>query len=449
MIMKIPPEVDLILRKLTVQGYEAYAVGGCVRDSLLGKKPHDWDVTTSARPEETEAVFRNLRTIETGLKHGTVTVLSGETPVEVTTYRIDGTYSDGRHPDSVCFTGNLRDDLARRDFTVNTLACGSDGTITDIFGGQDDLKAGIIRCVGDANTRFREDGLRILRALRFASVLGFTIEDKTAESAVRNRALLGKIAKERIHEEFVKLLCGKDAAQVLRKYRDIIAEFIPELHPCFDFQQHNPHHIYDVWEHTLHSLEATDPDPILRLAVLLHDVGKPQCFTLGKDGIGHFYGHSERSAVLAQSIFSRLRFDRKTSDTAVKLIRSHGIPLWPDERCLRRRLNKIGEKDLRLLIKVEEADAAGKAPSEERDHYLASLHEIPAMLDRIMAQRQCFCLQDLAVSGDELIRAGIPKGPEVGRILKVLLGAVLDGKCRNTSEDLLILARAEKEGISL
>ncbi len=382
MNIKIPPQVDAILERLMQNDREACAVGGCVRDSLLGLTPNDWDIATSALPEETERIFADCRVIETGLKHGTVTVLWGGMPVEVTTYRIDGAYSDGRHPDGVSFTRNLEDDLARRDFTVNALAYRKKDGIVDCFGGRKDLANGVIRCVGDADVRFQEDGLRILRALRFASVLGFSIEKQTSESALRNRGLLDRIAGERIQTELMKLLCGRDAANVLRQYREIVAQFIPEIRPMFEFDQHNPHHSYDVWEHTLHCIEAVEPEPVLRLTMLLHDIGKPACFTQDEKGVGHFYGHPEKSAEIARGILDRLRFDRKTAGTVLTLVRSHGLPLLPEQRCLRRRLNLLGERNLRLLVRVEEADAKSKAAPDEK--YLEALDAIPAALDQIL-----------------------------------------------------------------
>ena len=444
MELLIPPEVDAILNRFTENGREAYAVGGCVRDSLLGLEPHDWDVATSALPEETERIFSDRRVIETGLKHGTVTVLWNGMSVEVTTYRVDGPYSDGRHPDGVAFTRSLEEDLARRDFTVNALAYRKEAGLVDCFGGRRDLADGVIRCVGDADVRFREDGLRILRALRFASTLGFSIEEKTAESAVRNRGLLDRIAGERIREEFLKLLCGRGAVPVLRRYREIIAQFLPELRPAFGFEQHNPHHSYDVWEHTLHSVEAVEPESVLRLTMLLHDIGKPFCFTRGADGVGHFYGHPEKSAELARAILDRLRFDRKTASAVVTLVKSHGLPLLPEERCLRRRLNLLGERNLRLLVRVEEADAKSKASPDEA--YLAALGKIPAALDRMLAERQCFRLKDLAVDGNDLLRAGVPEGAAVGETLRALLGAVLDGRCANSKPELLRYALGRKGG---
>lgn len=439
MDLSIPPQVDNILERLSENGREAYAVGGCVRDSLLGLTPNDWDVATSALPEETERIFADLRVIETGLKHGTVTVLCGGMPVEVTTFRVDGTYSDGRHPDDVSFTRNLKDDLARRDFTVNALAFNKKEGVVDCFGGRQDLADGVIRCVGDPDMRFREDGLRILRALRFSSVLGFSVEKKTAESALRNRNLLDRIAGERIQSELTKLLCGCAAADVLREYREIAAQFIPEIRPMFGFDQHNPHHSYDVWEHTIHCVEAVEPEPVLRMTMFLHDIGKPDCFTQGPDGVGHFYGHPAKSAEIARGILNRLRFDKKTSGTVLMLVRNHDLPLFPEERCLRRRLNLLGERNLRLLVRVEEADAKSKAAPD--GEYLASLRAVPAALDKMLEQGQCFRLEDLAVHGGDLLRAGMPEGTAVGETLQVLLNAVLDGKCLNSKPELMRYAR--------
>lgn len=443
MQLQIPPQTALVLSRLTGCGYRAHLVGGCVRDALLGRAPHDWDVTTSALPEETERVFAGMPVIPTGIRHGTVTVLSGGKPVEVTTYRVDGAYSDGRHPDSVRFTRDLTEDLSRRDFTVNALAYSEADGLVDPFGGAADLAAGVIRCVGRADDRFREDSLRVLRALRFSSELGFRLEEETAAAGLRNRELLSRVSAERIREEFTKLLCGKNAEGVLRKYRDVAAVFLPELRPAFGFNQHNPHHAYDVWEHTLRALGAAEPAPVLRLTMLLHDLGKPACFTADRNGIGHFYGHPQKSAALADDILARLRYDGKTRKAVTELVARHGLPVLPDERCLRRRLNLMGEKSLRLLVKVQEADARGKGVPNAA--YLAGLAKVPAILDRMLEEQQCFSLRGLAVNGDDLAAAGIPAGPETGRILRILLGRVLDGSLPNARGPLLDSARQEKE----
>lgn len=443
MIVKIPPQVDSILQIMTGSGFDACVVGGCVRDSLLQKRPSDWDVATSALPEETMRVLNGFSIIETGLKHGTVTVLSGGMPVEVTTYRIDGTYSDGRRPDTVTFTRRLRDDLSRRDFTINAMACRTTGELVDEFGGREDLARGVIRCVGDPDLRFREDGLRILRALRFASVLDFSIEPKTASSLLKNRAMLDGIARERIAAEFTKLLCGAGAERVLREYREIAAQFIPEIRASFDFPQNNPHHCYDVWEHTLKSMSFVSPDPMLRLTMFLHDLGKPFCYSEDQNGTGHFYGHPEKSAELAESVLKRLRYGRKTIGTVTLLVRQHDLSLPDSERILRRRLNRLGEQNLRRLIEVRAADTLAKSPEDRKK--LPLLDKTKKTLEQMIQEKQCFALHDLAVNGSDLMEAGVPQGGEVGRLLSLLLEAVIDGACPNRREDLLDYAKKKRK----
>lgn len=445
MEITIPPEVESVRQALLKGGYEAYAVGGCVRDSLLGIRPKDWDLTTSARPGQVKKALSGFKVIDTGIKHGTVTALSGGMPVEVTTYRIDGPYSDGRHPDTVAFTDSLKQDLSRRDFTVNALAYRPETGIVDCFGGMDDLKEKRIRCVGNPDRRFEEDGLRILRALRFSSVLGFSIEGKTALSLLKSLPLLDCIALERIQAEFTKLLCGKNAANVLRKFREAAARVIPELRPCFGFDQKNPHHIYDVWEHTLHCVDAVPGVPVLRLAMLLHDIGKPLCFSESRDGTGHFYGHAGRSAEIAVRILRRLRYDRHTVSDVCTLVRWHDVPLPPDERFLRRRLGQLGEKNLRRLFRVQAADVLGKSPSDRGR--LDALCRSESILDVLLSRGDCFRIKDLAVNGNDLMKAGIPEGAAVGKTLHTLLNAVMDGKCPNSRRELLQYAdKMRKEG---
>ena len=444
MEIQIPPEVDAVRQALARGGYEAYAVGGCVRDSLLGLAPKDWDLTTSARPEQAKRALAAFRVIDTGLRHGTVTALSGGTAVEVTSYRVDGPYSDGRHPDAVAFTASLKEDLARRDFTVNALAYRPETGLVDCFGGLQDLAEKRIRCVGDADRRFREDGLRILRALRFSADLGFAVEPETARSLLRNRELLDRVARERIRAEFTRLLCGKDAAAVLREFREAAAQFIPELHPCFGFRQRNPHHPYDVWEHTLRCVDAVPRGPVLRLTMLLHDIGKPLCFSAGSDGVGHFYGHAAKSAELAEEILRRLRYDKRTVSDVTTLVRWHDVPLPPDERFLRRRLGRLGEENLHRLFRVQAADTVGKSPADRGR--LDALCRAEAMLDALLARGDCFRLRDLAVNGGDLLRAGVPEGAAVGEILRALLAAVVDGKCPNSRAELLSYAAALKRG---
>lgn len=440
MIVAIPPEIDSILQILTQNGYEAYAVGGCVRDSLLGRKPNDWDIATSAKPKETERALTGFRIVETGLRHGTVTVFSAGKPVEVTTFRVDGTYSDGRHPDGVTFTSSLREDLARRDFTINALACSRTGKIIDEFGGRGDLEHRILRCVGRPDLRFQEDGLRILRGLRFASTLGLSVEPQTAESLLKSRSLLDRIAKERIGAEFLNLLCGSSVSSVLTEFREVVAQFIPEIRASFGFSQNNPYHVYDVWGHTVESVARADPEPVLRLTMFLHDLGKPFCYTVGKNGVGHFYGHAEKSFYLAQSILPRLRLNRRTAQTVLLLVRLHDIPLPPDRKILRRRLNRLGERNLRLLLKVRAADTLAKNPAYRGR--LDELKNTEELIDRMVKDGECFALSDLSVSGDDLLEAGIPAGPEIGRTLDALLSDVMDGVCENRRDELLHRAKS-------
>ena len=295
-MMKLPPQVNTAFALLDAAGYEAFLVGGAVRDYVRSCSPaKDWDITTNALPEQVEEAFAGYRLIETGLKHGTVTVVIDHEPLEITTYRIDGDYTDHRHPDSVSFTRNLKDDLERRDFTMNALAYNPKTGIVDLVGGQEDIENGLIRCVGDPDRRFQEDGLRMLRALRFASVFEMQIEEQTAAAIHRNKELLKGIAAERIQVEVTRLLCGKGVADVLRSFADVLAIPIPELSPMFGFDQHNPHHDKDIWNHTIVVVTSIRPEPILRWAALLHDIGKPSCFTIAEDGVGHFFGHAEKS----------------------------------------------------------------------------------------------------------------------------------------------------------
>ncbi len=310
--MNIPEPVKSILKALEEHGHAAHCVGGCVRDSLLGREPGDWDVATSALPEETMALFPG-RAAPTGLRHGTVTVREGALPVEVTTFRTDGRYTDGRHPDSVAFTRSLRDDLSRRDFTVNAMGLDLRGTLTDPFGGQEDLKNRLLRCVGSPEGRFQEDALRILRGLRLAAVLGFSVEEETARALRACRKLLCGVAAERIQIEMTKLLCGPAAAEVLRGFSEVVGTVVPELLPMVGFDQHSRYHCYDVWEHTLHALSEVPAEPVLRWAVLLHDVAKPRCYTRDERG-GHFYGHPTVSAGMADAILRRLKFYNATRE---------------------------------------------------------------------------------------------------------------------------------------
>ena len=439
----IPSYARTALDRLTAAGHEAWLVGGCVRDLLLGRTPGDYDITTAALPEETEGVFAGEQLIETGLRHGTVTVVLEGCPLEITTYRVDGTYADARHPDQVTFTRSLREDAARRDFTVNAMAYHPDRGLWDGFGGRADLEKGILRCVGDPETRFREDALRILRAVRFASVLGFTLEPATAEAARRTAPLLGQIAPERLSAELTKLLCGPGAGTVLGEYPDILGEIIPELGPMAGFDQRNLHHCHDLLTHTAAAVDNIPPDPALRLAMLLHDVGKPETFSLGEDGQGHFYGHAKRSVELADAILRRLRYPNHLREKAVTLIRFHDAPLTPDPRPIRRWLNKLGEETFFDLIAVHRADTLALAPAYHSR--TAELDRVEALARDILAEAPCLTLRDLAVDGHDLMALGYA-GPALGAALRSLLDGVLEGDLDNTREALL--AALEGEGRS-
>ena len=436
MIFDIPPGAEHILQTFTAAGYEAFLVGGCVRDLLRGRPPHDWDVCTSARPEETEACFGGCRVLETGLKHGTVTVLINGEPYEITTYRTEGPYSDGRRPDFVGFVSELEQDLARRDFTMNAIALGPDGTVRDPFGGADDIRAGVIRCVGDPAHRFQEDGLRLMRALRFSAVLGYGIEDRTARAIHRCRSMLDKVAAERVREELCKLLTGRNAAEVLRQYPDVLWRFWPELKPLAGTAQNNPWHCRDVWEHTLHALEAAPADANLRLTMLLHDIGKPQCKSTDENGVDHFYGHPAVGAELAEQLLRRLKFDRAAIKQVVTLVEYHDAPPPRDGKSIRRQLNKLGSETFFQLLEVKRADILGQNP-EKKPVRLAELAAIKAEAEQIVVEGQCLTLKDLAVNGRDVIAAGAVPGPAVGRVLNRLLGRVLDGELPNRREVLL------------
>ena len=430
----IDPAAKRALELLRAAGHEAWLVGGCVRDLLMGDTPHDWDITTSALPEETKAVFSGFKTIDTGLKHGTVTVLIDGAPLELTTYRVDGEYSDNRHPGQVSFTRSLGEDLLRRDFTMNAVVYDPAVGIADPYGGRADISLGLIRCVGEPEKRFREDGLRILRALRFSAVLGFEIEKSTAAAVHGERELLKNISAERVREELTKLLCGKNAGAVLRQYADVLAVPVPEITPMAGFEQHNVHHCFDVWEHTIAAVESAPPEPVLRWAALLHDVGKPGTFSLDEEGVGHFYGHAPRSAEIADEIMSRLRFDNGSRERIVALVRHHDGPLEADAKFIRRRLNKLGEQGFFELLALCRADNMAQAPEYRyrQRHY----DQVEAIARDILAGDSCFTLKDLAVNGRDLMALGY-KGRDIGRALDMLLEAVMDERAENEKAALL------------
>ena len=432
-----PPAVLTLLDRLESAGYEVWAVGGCVRDTLLGRQPHDWDLCTAATPQEMLRCFAGLHLVETGLQHGTLTVFFDHTPYEVTSYRVDGAYQDGRRPGTVQFVRSVKEDLARRDFTINAMAWHPARGLFDPFGGQADLSSGLIRCVGNPDDRFAEDALRMLRALRFSAVYNFSLEPQTRQAIFARCAGLRRIAPERVREEFFRLLGGRAATAVLRRYLPVFAVVLPELAAMKGFDQHNPHHDKDVWEHALAALSAADPtDLTLRLAALLHDVGKPLCFLQDADGVGHFYGHAEKSAQLVQAILQRLHTEGQLCRETVELVRFHDLRPAPETRWVRRRLSRFGPVQLRRLLALARADVLAQAPAD-RTARLELIDATAALAEEVIEQEGQLTVAKLAVNGQDLLRIGLPQGPQIGALLHRLLEQVLDGVLPNERQTLL------------
>lgn len=440
MMMDMPKNVDTAIDLLQSAGFEAYAVGGCVRDSLLGKTPNDWDITTSAKPEDMKSVFADFHCIDTGIKHGTVTVVIDGEPLEITTFRLDGEYEDNRHPKSVTFTSNLGADLGRRDFTVNAMAYSKMTGTVDLFGGQNNLKNKIIRCVGDPDRRFNEDALRILRALRFASALDFEIEEKTAQSLLKNRALLGNISEERIAKELLKLVCGKGAKRILTDFAPVLFEILPELQPMYKNSHDNPHHCYDIYEHTLIAVESIDPEPTLRFAMLLHDCGKPAVKKFDENGVAHFYGHQRISAEISAQILARLKVSNKFRDEILFLVSNHDRwELYENTEKMPRYLSKFGLDGVLNLLKVMRADVLAQSP--EYRYRLDQIADAEETAKNLAAQKPCLSLSELQINGRTLMDIGIPQGRKLGAVLAQLLDEVIDGVTKNTQEALTTRAR--------
>ncbi len=440
MTMDMPKNVDIAINLLQSAGFEAYAVGGCVRDSLLGKTPNDWDITTSAKPEDMKSVFADFHCIDTGIKHGTVTVVIDGEPLEITTFRLDGEYEDNRHPKSVTFTSDLGADLGRRDFTVNAMAYSKMTGTVDLFGGQNDLKNKIIRCVGDPDRRFNEDALRILRALRFASALDFEIEEKTAQSLLKNCALLGNISEERIAKELLKLVCGKGAKRILTDFAPVLFEILPELQPMYKNSHDNPHHCYDIYEHTLIAVESIDPEPTLRFAMLLHDCGKPAVKKFDENGVAHFYGHQRISAEISAQILARLKVSNKFRDEILFLVSNHDRwELYENTEKMPRYLSKFGLDGVLKLLKVMRADVLAQSP--EYRYRLDQIADAEEIAKNLAAQKPCLSLRELQINGRTLMDIGIPQGRKLGAVLTQLLDEVIDGVTKNTQEALTTRAR--------
>lgn len=443
--IEIPLPVQFIIQELEKYEHEAYMVGGCVRDSILGRTPQDYDICTSATPNEIIAALPNQEIIPTGLQHGTVTVLINREPYEVTTYRIDGKYSDNRRPDSVEFTNSLLEDLRRRDFTINAMAYNSTNGLVDPFGGVKDIENSAIRCVGSAHDRFSEDALRILRAIRFAAQLDFCIVEETDEEIHKSFGLLENISIERITSEFSKIVSSDSFYSKLLLYNDVFSLFIPEIKEMIGFKQNNPYHIYDVFEHTAHAIENCDSkDFIVRLAVFFHDFGKPFSYQDGEDGIRHFKGHGRISADLTDRIMQRMRFDNETRNNVVELVYYHDASFAKGKKYVKRWLNKIGEIQFRRLLAVRKADIMGQNMEYEKNR-VQELQEIKELIEEVISDSECFTLKDLSVGGNDLISIGYKPGRQIGITLTKLLELVIEGETENDKEVLLALAKEWNE----
>ncbi len=434
MTISIPNNVKIILQRLKNAGFEAYCVGGAVRDSIMDIYPGDWDIATSALPEETREVFKDFKTVDTGIKHGTLTVIIDKTPYEVTTFRIDGEYGDNRHPENVTFTSKIGDDLARRDFTINALAYNDESGLVDLYGGQDDIHNGIIRTVGDADTRFQEDGLRIMRALRFSATLGFEIEEETRKAIHKNRDLLKNISAERITVELTKLICGKNAFNILMEYPDVLSVFIPEIAPAVNFTQYGKKHAYDVWEHICHTVDTIPQDRILRLTMLLHDLGKVPTHKLNENGDSTFKNHAIVGGEMAREILNRLKFDKKTINRVSFLVGCHDFEPPETKIELKKHLKNKTPEDIKTLLVIKKSDRG--ALSESYRDISEGTSQTLKWLEEIENNNECCTIFQLAVNGKDLQKKGL-KGEEIGNALNDLLDAVIENKVENTKADLL------------
>lgn len=439
MKIQLPEKVQKIIDTLEKAGYEAYAVGGCVRDSILGRTPDDWDITTSAKPEECKSLFP--RTVDTGIKHGTVTVLLGGEGFEVTTYRIDGVYEDGRHPSEVTFTANLKEDLRRRDFTINAMAYNARSGLIDIYGGMQDIEDQTIRCVGNAEERFEEDALRMLRAVRFSAQLGYRIDGDTGAAVKAMAGNLQKISAERIQVELVKLAVSPHPDYLRKAYElGITAQILPEFDLCMETPQRHKHHCYNVGEHILHSMLGVKPDKVLRLGMLFHDIGKPQTLTVDADGTTHNKKHPLEGEKITRKVMRRLKFDNDTTDKVTKLVLYHDYDIAPTEAGVRRAVNRIGEDIFPMIFEVRRADIEAQS-DYMREEKLEKVAYIEKIYQEILNRRDAVTLKDLAISGSDLIAEGMSPGRQIGEILTALLEKVLDDPSLNTREILLKLSK--------
>ncbi len=435
--ISIPPAPAGLLRRLEEAGYEAYVVGGCVRDSLRGASPDDWDICTSARPEQTAACFSHERVVPTGVDHGTVTVVLDGVGYEITTFRTEGGYADHRHPDRVEFVASVTDDLSRRDFTVNAMAYHPQRGLRDPFGGREDLSRRTIRCVGCPEERFEEDALRILRALRFASQLDFSLEEETARAVRAMAPALCTLPGERVGSELKKLLCGPGAGRVLMDFWPVFGCMIPDLRPLEGAPQDNPHHCYNMDRHTAEAVGFAPPVPAVRLCMLFHDIAKPRCRTTDAHGVGHYKGHPARSAEMAEHWLKALRFDRATIDRVCLLIRYHDERFDPGTVGVKQMLGLLGPQALEQLLWVQRADTLAKGNGRGAAAAIRRIDAALAERERILREGECYSLAGLAVSGGDLLRAGLRSGPGVGRCLHRLLDQVIAGVLPNQKEALM------------
>ncbi len=431
--MEISKSAAQIIKRLESAGFQAFLVGGCVRDYIMGKQPHDFDIAASALPEQTKSVFSDLRIIETGIKHGTVTIIYDNEPFEITTFRIDEGYSDGRHPDKVKFAAGIEDDLSRRDFTINGMAYNPDTGLIDPFGGAGDIRRGVIRCIGNPQKRFKEDALRILRALRFSSVLNFTINMETAVDIHLNKKLLNNLSAERIFSELLKLLEG-DNLKVLLDYPDVFSVIIPELAPCVGYNQRSMWHNLTLYEHMAVAAANAPKEKGIRLAMFLHDIGKPISRTFGEDGQAHYYNHASKGAVMAQTALKRLKCPNALRERVCMVIKRHDLPLQNNKKIIKRRLSQYGMDGFKDIINAHIADDSAKVPNAKSR--IPLWKKVLETAEIINSSKPCLTLKDLAVNGNDLTKFA-PPSPVIGKALNYLLLNVINEKFPNDREFLL------------
>lgn len=438
--MYLPNEVKYTLEKLNKAGFSAYVVGGAVRDALRGQMPHDYDLCTSATPQQMKDVFNLERIIETGISHGTITVLINDKPLEITTFRTESNYTDCRRPDSISFVKTIDEDLSRRDFTVNAIAYSPYDGFIDLFNGRSDLENNVLKAVGDADKRFSEDALRILRALRMVSEYGFKIEPKT-KNALKERAnLLLNISVERISSELMRILCGRYVGRVLREFTDVFSVVLPEILPMKGLDQKNQYHIYDVLEHSIRAVEQVKAEPALRFAALYHDTGKPNCMSIDENGIGHFYSHPKISKKHAELRTEKLKLSNALSDDIIFLVEHHDNFIKDEPHIIRKKLAKFGEQRFRNLIRLQKADCIARGTHEE---YLTYFIRLEKLVNEVINEKPCLTVKSLAVNGYDLINLGF-KGKQIGDILNKMLGFVIENPQDNRKEILLKLVKEGK-----